>query len=149
MASASGAEVIHDVALVKFIEKGNDKDGWFLGAISTGKNGRLMYKYGEVMEILNNDKFPIKIKLDYVYNTQGPFLLTPQTEFEILPGATKIIKHTLNKASLTPVPSRDEHSKGGQPGNLKISVTRKDGSIKSRDFKIQVNIMHWDSMPGW
>lgn len=149
LAAASGAEVIYDVALVKFIEKGNDKEGWIYGAISTGKNGRIMWKYGEVMEILNNDKFPIQIKLEYRYNVKGPFLLQPLTEFEILPGATKSIKHVLSKATLTPVPSRDEHSWGGQPGNLKISVTRKDGTIKSRDFKIVCNVMHWDSMPGW
>jgi hypothetical protein len=149
LASASGAEIIHDVALVKFIEKGNEKEGYFLGAISTGKNGRLMYKYGETMEILNNDKFPIQVKLEYRYDSQGPFLLTPQKDFEIAPGATKSIKHIMNKASLTPVPSRDAHSSGAHPGNLKISVTRKDGSIKSKDFKIVVNIMYWDSMPGW
>jgi hypothetical protein len=149
LASASGAEIVHDVALVKFIEKGNEKEGYFLGAISTGKNGRLMYKYGETMEILNNDKFPIQVKLEYRYDSQGPFLLTPQKDFEIAAGATKSIKHIMNKASLTPVPSRDAHSSGAHPGNLKVSVTRKDGSIKSKDFKIVVNIMHWDSMPGW
>lgn len=149
LAQASGAEIIHDVALVKFIVKGNNNDGWVYGAISTGANGRSEWKYGEVMEILNNDKFPIQIQLEYRFNAQGPWLVVPEKIFNIAPGATKTIKHVPNKASLTPVPSRDAHSLGEQIGNLKISVTRKDGSVKSKDFKTRVNIMHWKSMPGW
>lgn len=148
LAAASGAEIVYDVALVKFIDKGNEKDGFILAAISTGKNGRTMWKYGETMEILNNDKFPIQVKLEYRFNGQGPWLLVPQTNFEIAPGATKSIKHVANKAGLTPVPARDAHSLGAQVGNLKISVTRKDGTIKSKDFKTVCNIMYWDSMPG-
>lgn len=149
LAQASGAEIIHDVALVKFIEKGNEKDGYIYGAISTGNNRRTEWKYGEVMEILNNDKFPIQIKLEYRFNKQGPWLLVPQKEFEIAAGATKSIKHLINNNGLTPIPSNNAHSLGEQNGNLKISVIRKDGSIKSKDFKTRVNIMHWKSMPGW
>lgn len=149
LAQASGAEIIHDVALVKFIEKGNEKDGYILGAISTGTNRRTEWKYGEAMEILNNDKFPIQIKLEYRFNQQGPWLLVPQKEFEIAAGATKTIKHVINNNGLTPIPARNSHSLGEQIGNLKISVIRKDGSIKSKDFKTRVNIMHWKSMPGW
>jgi hypothetical protein len=148
LAQASGAEIIHDIALVKFIEKGNEKDGYILGAISTGDNRRTQWKYGEVMEILNNDKFPINIKLEYRFNKQGPWLVVPQKEFQIAAGATKSIKHVINNNGLTPIPSKNQHSLGEQIGNLKISVTRKDGSIKSKDFKTQVNIMHWKSMPG-
>ena len=149
LAQASGAEITHDVALVKFIEKGNEKDGYIYGAISTGNNRRTEWKYGEVMEILNNDKFPIQIKLEYRFNKQGPWLLVPQKEFEIAAGATKSIKHLINNNGLTPIPSNNAHSLGEQNGNLKISVTRKDGSVKSKDFKTRVNIMHWKSMPGW
>jgi hypothetical protein len=148
LAQASGAEIIHDIALVKFIEKGNEKDGYILGAISTGRNRRTQWKYGEVMEILNNDKFPIQIKLEYRFNKQGPWLVVPQKEFEIAAGVTKSIKHVINNNGLTPIPSTNQHSLGEQIGNLKISVTRKDGSIKSKDFKTQVNIMHHKSMPG-
>jgi hypothetical protein len=35
VAFASGAEIINEVGLVKFTDKGNDKDGWILGAVST------------------------------------------------------------------------------------------------------------------
>ncbi len=148
LAQASGAEIIYDVALVKFITKGNEKDGYILGAISTGRNRRSEWKYGEVMEILNNDKFPIQIKLEYRFNAQGAWLLIPQTNFEIAPGATKSIKHVINQNGLTPIPSTNQHSLGEQVGNLKITVTRKDGTMKSKDFKTQVNIMHHKSMPG-
>ena len=56
VAFASGADIINEVGLVKFTDKGNDKDGWLMGAVSTGANGRKQWRYGETIDITNNDK---------------------------------------------------------------------------------------------
>ena len=71
VAFASGAEIINEVGLVKFIDKGNDSDGWIYLAISTGKNFDYKWKYGETLDFTNNDKFPITINISAVFDNVG------------------------------------------------------------------------------
>jgi TolA-binding protein len=145
VAFASGAEIINEVGLVKFTDKGNDTNGWLLGAISTSGSGMNKWKYGETMDFTNNDKFPITINITSTFDNSGKWFSIPQTNFQMGAGETKSLKNiiTPNNVSYKKNQNSSEHI-----GKITISVTRQDGSVKSKDFKTKLNLMHWKSFPG-
>jgi len=145
VAFASGAEIINEVGLVKFTDKGNDTNGWLLGAVSTSGSGMNKWKYGETMDFTNNDKFPITINITSTFDNSGKWFSIPQTNFQMGAGETKSLKNiiTPNNVSYKKNQNSSEHI-----GKITISVTRQDGSVKSKDFKTKLNLMHWKSFPG-
>jgi TolA-binding protein len=151
VAFSSGAEIINEVGLVKFTDKGNNTDGWILAAVSThAAEGRRQsqWKYGESIEFTNNDKFPITINITTTFDSVGKWFNMPQTNFIIAPGATKTIKNTLNKYR-PPLKFSDRQRSSTRIGNIVIDVTRQDNSKKSKSFKTVLKLQHPDSYPGF
>jgi len=154
VAFQSGADIINEVGLVKFTDKGNDNDGWLLGAVSTSASGYKLWKYGETIDITNNDKLPITVNLSALFDTgtkdnhqAGRWFTIPETNFQLGPGEKKTLTNVI-----TPERPPMQYSKNQKSwehiGKLTISVTRKDGSVKSKDYKTKLNLMHWKSLPG-
>lgn len=145
IAFSSGAEIINEVGLVKFTAKGNDTDGYMLGAISTSGSGMNKWKYGETIDITNNDKFPITINITTTFDNVGRWFSIPQTNFTLNAGETKTLKNVITPNSVSY--SKNQHS-SDHIGRITINVTRQDGSVKSKDYKTKLNLMHWKSFPG-
>jgi hypothetical protein len=154
VAFQSGADIINEVGLVKFSDKGNDLDGWLLGAISTSGSGMKKWKYGETIDITNNDKLPITVNLSAVFDTATPdghtagaWFNIPQTNFELKPGEKKSLQNVITPERPPMSYSKNQNS-WEHIGRLTISVTRQDGSVKSKDYKTKLNLMHWKRFPG-
>jgi hypothetical protein len=151
VAFSSGAEIINEVGLVKFTDKGNDTDGWILAAVSTharDKKRQSQWKYGESIEFTNNDKFPITFNITTTFDSAGKWFSMPETSFIVAPGATKTIKNTLYK-NRPPLKFGNRDNSSGRIGNIVIDVTRQDNSKKSKSFKTRLNLQHPDSFPGF
>ena len=151
VAFASGAEIINEVGLVKFTDKGNDTDGWILGAVSTHaaeRRRKTQWKYGESIEFTNNDKFPITFNITTTFDSKGKWFNMPETRFIVAPGATKTIKNTINKGR-PPLKFGDRDRSSARVGNIVIDVTRQDNSKKSKSFKTILRLQHPDSFPGF
>lgn len=146
VAFASGADIINEVGLVKFTAKGNDNDGWILGAITTSKSGLNQWKYGETIDITNNDKFPITISINTTFDNVGRWFSIPQTNFTLDAGETKTLKNVITPNNVTY--SKNQHS-SDHIGRITINVTRQDGSVKSKDYKTKLKLQHWKSFPGF
>jgi hypothetical protein len=151
LAFASGAEIINEVGLVKFTDKGNDKDGWITAAISTHQLRRKReskWRYGESIDFTNNDKFPITINISLTFDNVGKWFSIPQTSFTLEAGATKTIKNAINFAR-PPLKFGNRDRSSDRIGNMIIDVTRQDGSKKSKSFKTILKLQHPDSFPGF
>jgi hypothetical protein len=145
VAFASGADIINEVGLVKFTDKGNDTIGWIFGAISTSKSGLSQWKYGETIDITNNDKLPISVAITTIFDSSGKWFSIPETNFQLAAGETKTLK---NKITPDSVSFSKNQNTSVKTGRLTIAVKRQDGSIKSKDYKTKLNLQHWKSFPG-
>jgi len=151
VAFASGAEIINEVGLVKFTDKGNDKDGWITAAVSTHQLERRRQKkwrYGETIEFTNNDKFPITINIKTTFGPKGAFFKLPETSFSLGAGSSKSLKPTLYSGR-PPLKFGDRERSSDSVGNITIEVVRQDGSKKSKSFKTILKVQHPDSFPGF
>ena len=146
IAFSAGADIINEVGLVKFTAKGNDKDGWLLGALSTSKSGLSQWKYGEIIDVTNNDKFPITISISTIFDNTGRWFRIPETNFTLDAGKTKALRNIITPDSVSY--SKNQKS-SDRTGRITISVTRKDGSVKSKDYKTLLKLQHWQSFPGF
>lgn len=151
VAFASGAEIINEVGLVKFTDKGNDKDGWITAAVSTHqleRRRKKQWRYGETIEFTNNDKFPITINIKTTFGPKGAFFKLPETSFSLGAGSSKSMKPTLYTGR-PPLKFGDRERSSDSIGNISIEVVRQDGSKKSKSFKTILKLQHPDSFPGF
>ncbi len=151
VAFASGAEIINEVGLVKFTDKGNDKDGWITAAVSTHqleRRRKKQWRYGETIEFTNNDKFPITINIKTTFGPKGAFFKLPETSFSLGAGSSKSLKPTLYSGR-PPLKFGDRERSSDSVGNITIEVVRQDGSKKSKSFKTILKVQHPDSFPGF
>lgn len=152
VAFASGAEIINEVGLVKFTDKGNDKDGWITAAVSTNsrqKRRETKWQYGETIEFTNNDKFPINININTTFDSEkGKWFALPETNFTLGAGSTKSLKPILY-SERPPLKFGDRENSSDAFGNIVIEVVRQDGSTKSKSFKTKLMLRHPNSYPGF
>jgi len=146
IAGASGSDIINEVGLVKFTDKGNDNDGWLLGAISTSGSGMKLWKYGEFMRFTNTDKFPITINITATFDSKGRWFNIPTSQITLNPGEAKDVQNVITPNTVSY--GKNDNS-SAHYGTINISVVRKDGSTKSKDYKTKLNLSHWKSFPGW
>jgi hypothetical protein len=150
IAAASGADIINEVGLVKFTDKGNDSDGYIYGAVSTSGSGLNKWKYGEYMRFTNNDKFDITIRILTTFDKTGKWFDSPIKELTLKPGEAKDIQNIINGfANQNGLHYSKNQKSASHEGTINISVIRQDDSTKSKDYKTKLNLMHWKSFPGF
>jgi hypothetical protein len=150
-AMQSGADVVNDVAIVKF-EPRQDFNKPIIWARFSSK-GNKMWSNGESMTITNNDKNPITVKLvaKNPIRPAGPaFYKIPETNFTIPPGSSKDISFELNYNATMFYDSRSKafgHSKSVEylDGELKVEITRKNGTSKTKTYATGFGKYHPDS----
>ena len=151
-AQAAGADVVNEVAIVK-LDGNEDAVKSPIWARFKARGGS-QWKNGKGLEITNNDKTPITIKLTKTAPKGGAdFYTISQMEFTVAAGENKKLDFTLNEGN---VGGLDSRKKGGifggntksseyKGGALKVTVTRSDGSSKDKTYEAGFGKYHPDS----
>jgi hypothetical protein len=151
-AMASSADVLNDVAIVKF-EPRTDFNKPIIWARYSSK-GNSMWKNGQSITITNNDKTPIKVELvsKNPINPTGPaFYKIPERTFTVSPGSSKNIEFELNYNATLMFDSRDKTPGGSSKsveymdGELKVIITRENGISKTKTYATGFGKYHPDS----
>jgi hypothetical protein len=150
-AMAAGADVINDVAIVKLEQKQdtNALDIWARFSATGGEQ----WKNGKSISITNNDKKPITVSITNKNPKDREFYKIPTKNFTIEAGAQKDMEFTLNKDAVGDLDSRKKggwfngksHSAEYKDGSLKVTITRADGTAKSKEYTAGFGKYHPDS----
>jgi len=140
-AQAAGADVVNDVAIVKLGAEEDTNQPKIWARFKSG--GGSQWKNGKSLEITNNDKSEITVKLTKTNPESGKdFYTIPQMEFKMAAGENKKVEFTLNESA---VGALDARKKGGwfgghtgsndyKGGALKVTIIRSDGTSKDKTY---------------
>jgi hypothetical protein len=140
-AQAAGADVVNDVAIVKLGTEEDTNQPKIWARFKSG--GGSQWKNGKSLEVTNNDKSEITVKLTKTNPESGKdFYTIPQMEFKMAAGENKKVDFTLNESA---VGGLDARKKGGwfgghtgskdyKGGSLKVTIIRSDGTSKDKTY---------------
>jgi hypothetical protein len=147
-AQAAGADVVNEVAIVKIKTKADANEPAIFGKINA--KGGNKFINGTGASITNNDKQPIQVSIQ-ISNPSGiGWLTASQTSFSVGPGASTDVEFRINEGAASNVDSKSgklsySHSADYGGGNVKIVITRSDGSSKDRSYPTKLTKNHPDS----
>ena len=147
-AQAAGADVVNEVAIVKIKTKADANAPAIYGKINA--KGGNKFINGTGASITNNDKQPIQVSIQ-ISNPSGiSWLTASQTSFSVGPGASTDVDFRINEGAAGNVDSKKgklsySHSADYEGGNVKIVITRSDGSSKDRSYPTKLTKNHPDS----
>jgi chromosome segregation ATPase len=151
-AQAAGADVVNEVAIIK-LEANEDASAPAIWARFKSGGGS-QWKNGKALEITNNDKSQITIKLTKTNPESGrDFYTIPEMQFTMAAGENKKLNLTLTENTVGDLDSRKKggwfggntKSKDYKGGALKVTVTRSDGSSKDKTYEAGFGKYHPDS----
>jgi hypothetical protein len=140
-AQAAGADVVNDVAIVKLGTEEDTNQPKIWARFKSG--GGSQWKNGKSLEITNNDKSEITVKLTKTNPESGKdFYTIPQMEFKMAAGENKQFEFTLNENAVSGLDSRKKgglfggntSSKDYKGGALKVTIIRSDGTSKDKTY---------------
>lgn len=147
-AQAAGADVVNEVAIVKIKTKADANQPAIYGKINA--KGGNKFINGTGASITNNDKQPIQVSIQ-ISNPSGiGWLTASQTSFSVGAGASTDIDFRINEGAAGNVDSKKgklsySHSADYEGGNVKVVITRSDGSSKDRSYPTKLTKNHPDS----
>ena len=147
-AQAAGADVVNEVAIVKIKTKADANQPAIYGKINA--KGGNKFINGTGASVTNNDKQPIQVSIQ-ISNPSGiGWLTASQTSFSVAPGASTDVEFKINEGGAGNVDSKKgklaySHSADYGGGNVKIVITRSDGSSKDRSYPTKLTKNHPDS----
>lgn len=147
-AQAAGADVVNEVAIVKIKTKADANQPTIYGKINA--KGGNKFINGTGASITNNDKQPIQVSIQ-ISNPSGiGWLTASQTSFSVGAGASTDIDFRINEGAAGNVDSKKgklsySHSADYEGGNVKVVITRSDGSSKDRSYPTKLTKNHPDS----
>ena len=150
-AMAAGADVVNDVAIVK-LEPKEDANALDLWARFSA-NGDNQWKNGKKLSITNNDKQPITVAITTTNPKNREFYKIPTKSFTINAGQQTDVEFTLDSNAVGDLDSRKKggwfngksHSAEYKDGSLKVTITRSDGTAKSKEYTTGFGKYHPDS----
>jgi len=140
-ASAAGADVINEVAIVKLEPEEDTNAPKIWARFKSG--GGSQWKNGKSLTITNNDKKEITVKLTKTNPSGGrDFYSIPSPSFTMAPGENKSIEFSLTENTVGDLDSRKKggifggntSSKDYKGGSLKVTITRADGTSKEKTY---------------
>ena len=140
VALASGADVVNDVVAIKVSPKKEKAEYPDFDARINNKNGDSKWIAGNEIDITNNDTKDVQISITTTFGDNQKWLSIPKTSFSVAAGKN-------DKLGLTITPGgcrygKRDHSKNYE-GTMNITVKRtSDGSEKTKEYKLQIGIMH-------
>ena len=148
-AQAAGADVVNDVAIVKIKTKSDANAPAIYGKIKA--NGGNKFVNGTGVSITNNDKQPIQVSIQIANPSGVAWLTASQTSFQVGPGSNTDVDFKINEGAAKNVDSKMgkwnaySHSADYEGGNVKVVITRSDGSSKDRSYPTKLTKNHPDS----
>jgi DNA repair exonuclease SbcCD ATPase subunit len=147
-AQAAGADVVNEVAIVKIKTKADANQPAIYGKINS--KGGNKFINGTGVSITNNDKQPIQVSIQIANPSGIGWLTASQTSFSVGPGASTDVDFKINEGGAANVDSKKgflKYSKSADygGGNVKVVITRSDGSSKDRSYPTKLTKNHPDS----
>ncbi len=152
----SDASVINDVVIAKFIRKQSTTNEYDLYAkIKENRRGKApdsKWINGEGLLFINNDKLPIRVKIEVTYPENGRlrWFEVSNTDFEVPANSSgveikfKLVPNSANGYDSKPEFLRYSRSKN-YTGELRATVTRADGTSQTKAYKSLMIKSHPDS----
>ncbi len=146
-ALAAGADVVNDVVVVKIKTKEDPNEKPITAKINA--KGGSMWINGQGLSITNNDKTPVNVTLSATFTGPRWFRIS-ETTFSVDPNATKEISLNIDEGACASYDSRKlgglfggySHSKDYDGGNLTVTISRSDGTQKSKDYGMMLHKRH-------
>ncbi len=140
VALATGADVVNDVVAVKINPKKEKAEYPDFDARINNKDGASKWICGSEIDITNNDAQDVQISIATTFEQNQRWFSIPKTSFTIAAGKN-------DKLPLTITPSGCSYGKRDNSkfvgGKMVITVKRTaDGSEKTKEYKLQIGIMH-------
>jgi hypothetical protein len=151
-AQAAGADVVNDVAIVKLGTEEDTNAPKIWARFKSG--GGSQWKNGKSLEITNNDKSEITVKLTKTNPESGrDFYTIPQMQFTMAAGENKKLDLTLTENTVGDLDSRKKGgwfggntgSKDYKGGALKVTIIRSDGTSKDKTYEAGFGKYHPNS----
>lgn len=151
-AQAAGADVVNDVAIVKLGTEEDSNQPKIWARFKSG--GGSQWKNGKSLEVTNNDKSEITVKLTKTNPESGKdFYTIPQMEFKMAAGENKKLEFALNENKVSGLDSRKKgglfggntSSKDYKGGALKVTIIRSDGTSKDKTYEAGFGKYHPNS----
>jgi hypothetical protein len=132
------------VVIVKITQKSEATRLPIFGKIN-GKGGNKWIN-GNSISFTNNDKQPVTISITTTPTTAMNWFYPAESDFTIEAGGQKEVSLTINESAASGVDSKSgkwgySHSANYKGGSMKISVKRKDGSMKDKSYDAELDKM--------
>ena len=140
IALASGADVVNNTVAIKVNPKKEKAEYPDFDARINNKDSATKWISGNTIDITNNDTKDVQIEITTQFGENQKWLSLPKTNFTVGPGQNDKLQLTI-----TPGGCRYDKRDGSRyfPGTMKIKVKRtSDGSEQSKEYKMQIGIMH-------
>ena len=140
VALASGADVVNNTVAVKVTPKKEKAEYPDFDARINNKDNATKWISGNTIDITNNDTKDVQIEITTQFGNNQKWFSLPKTNFTVGAGQN-------DKLQLTITPGGCRYSKRDSSkfyeGTMKIKVKRtSDGSEQSKEYKMQIGIMH-------
>jgi predicted nucleic acid-binding Zn-ribbon protein len=140
VALASGADVVNNVVAIKVNPKKEKEEFPDFDARINNKDSSNKWIAGNTIDITNNDTKDVQIAITTQFGEGQKWFSLPKTNFTIAAGQN-------DKLPLTITPGGCRYGKRDNSkfiqGTMKIVVKRlSDGSEQSKEYKLQIGIMH-------
>jgi hypothetical protein len=151
-AQAAGADVVNDVAIVKLGVNEDTNASPIWARFKSG--GGSQWKNGKSLEITNNDKGEITVKLTKTNpESVRDFYTIPQMQFTMAAGENKKLEFALTENTVGDLDSRKKGgwfggntgSKEYKGGALKVTIIRSDGTSKDKTYEAGFGKYHPNS----
>ena len=143
-ALAAGADIINDVVIVKITQKNDANRLPIYGSINAAGGNK--WNNGNSINFTNNDKQPVIISITTTPTANMNWFYPSESDFTLEAGGQKEVKLTINESAASGVDSKGgkwgySHSANYKGGTMKISVKRKDGSMKDKSYDAELDKM--------
>ena len=140
VALASGADVVNQVVAVKITPKKEKAEYPDFDARINNKDSATKWICGNTIDITNNDTKDVQVSITTQFDENQKWLSIPKTNFTIAAGQN-------DKLALSITPGGCRYGKRDKSkyvgGTMIITIKRTaDGSEQSKEYKLQIGIMH-------
>jgi chromosome segregation ATPase len=140
VALATGADVVNGAVAIKITPKKEKAEHPDFDARINNKDNATKWISGNTIDIVNNDTKDVQIEIVLQFGEGQRWLSVPKTSFNVIAGQTEKLALTITPGGCN---YRKKDSSKFYEGTMIIKVKKtSDGSEQSKEYKMQIGIMH-------
>jgi predicted nucleic acid-binding Zn-ribbon protein len=140
VALASGADVVNAVAAIKVTPKKEKPEYPDMDARINNKDSATKWISGNTLDIVNNDTKDIQVSITTQFGDNQKWFSLPKTNFTVQASQSEKLELRITPGGCRY--GKKDNSKFYQ-GTMKVVIKRtSDGSEESKEYKLQIGIMH-------